>query len=192
MKKTNNTTRSVKGRQLLDTARELFLAQGFLSVKVSDIARQSGLSKRTVYRLHESRDQLTAAVITYDFEAWEEWFFDAVDQRRKAGESPLESFHAVLALWARSGDFRGCLFARVLLSGDMMPESARKAAASCAGGLHEYFLEQAAGLRTVARASFARAQLAYTLLLLGGAARELGEEFRDGLAGDMRTLFRNG
>jgi len=192
MKKTNDTTSSMKARQLLNTARELFLAQGFLAVRVSDIALQSGLSKRTVYRLHESREQLTAAVIIHDFEAWEEWFFDAVDQGRKAGVSPLESFHAVLALWTRSSDFRGCLFARVLLAGDMMPEAARRAAVSCAERLHEYFLEQAANARIPGREPFARAQLAYALLLLGGVARELGEQFRDGLTGDMQALFKKG
>ena len=158
MKKTNETTASAKGRQLLQTARELFLTRGFLAVKISDIARQSGLSKRTIYRLHESREQLIAAVITDDYEAWEEWFFDAVDQRRKAGESLLAAFHAVLALWTRSPDFRGCLFARVLLAGDMMPEVTRRAAASCAQRLLDFFQEQAANSRMPDRASFARTQ----------------------------------
>lgn len=192
MKKTNETTASTKGRQLLQTARELFLKWGFLAVKISDIARQSGLSKRTIYRLHESREQLIAAVIVHDFEAWEEWFFDAVDQRRKAGESLLAAFHALLALWTRSPDFQGCLFARVLLAGNMMPEVTRRAAAVCAQRLLDFFQEQAAYSRVSDRASFARTQLAYTLLLLGGAAGELGEEFRDGLVEDMQALDRAG
>lgn len=192
MKRTVDSTITGKRLQLLDAARGLFLKYGFLEVRAEDIARESGVSKRTLYQLHESLDDLTAAAVTHDFEAWREWFFDAVRERGRTGEGPLESFHTVLGMWMDAPGFSGCLFARALLCGKMLPVPVREAARPCAAVLHDYFLEQAGKARIARHESFARAHLVCALVLLGGVAGEFDAGFREELHRDVQFLFGRG
>lgn len=52
-----------RGEQILDAFEQLVLSQGFARLNVSDIARQLSCSKRTLYELAASRDELILRVI---------------------------------------------------------------------------------------------------------------------------------
>jgi AcrR family transcriptional regulator len=57
---------SAKGRQILDGARQVFLAQGFDGASMNEIARIAGVSKGTLYVYFESKQALFAAIVTED------------------------------------------------------------------------------------------------------------------------------
>jgi AcrR family transcriptional regulator len=57
-------------RQLvIDAAESVFLELGYSAAGVTDIARKAGMSKKTIYRLFESKESLFAAVVAARREA---------------------------------------------------------------------------------------------------------------------------
>lgn len=59
----------VKGRQIIDGARRVFLADGFDGASMNDIARVAGVSKGTLYVYFASKEELFAALIREDKQA---------------------------------------------------------------------------------------------------------------------------
>ena len=53
-----------QGADLLDTARTVFLEHGFAGTTMHDVASRAGISKASLYREHDSKDELFAAVVT--------------------------------------------------------------------------------------------------------------------------------
>jgi TetR/AcrR family fatty acid metabolism transcriptional regulator len=56
---------------VLDAARSLFAERGFAACRVTDIARQAGMSSGNVYWLFESKDAVLRAILTDGFAALE-------------------------------------------------------------------------------------------------------------------------
>ena len=54
---------SAKRRQIVEGAREIFLAKGFDAASMSDIARTAGVSKGTLYVYFENKEQLFEAIV---------------------------------------------------------------------------------------------------------------------------------
>jgi AcrR family transcriptional regulator len=54
---------STKRRQIVQGAREIFLAKGFDAASMSDIARTAGVSKGTLYVYFENKEQLFEAIV---------------------------------------------------------------------------------------------------------------------------------
>jgi AcrR family transcriptional regulator len=59
----NATDDSAKRRQIVQGAREIFLARGFDAASMSDIARAAGVSKGTLYVYFENKEQLFEAIV---------------------------------------------------------------------------------------------------------------------------------
>ena len=190
MKKRPDLKKNPKHQRLLDAARSLFLKNGLLATGIDEIARTSGLSKRTVYKFYDNREALSAAVILHDYDCWHEWFFDAVAERTRTADSALAAFYEVFRLWTGAPEYHGCLFARVLLAGDMMSEQAFLAAKSCLDRLQPFFLEQARKEGPKNKDAFVRSQVIYVLMLLGGAYRSLEGAPREHLIQDVQSLFK--
>jgi AcrR family transcriptional regulator len=53
---------NAKRRQIMDGAREVFLAQGFDAASMGEIARKAGVSKGTLYVYFDSKEQLFEAI----------------------------------------------------------------------------------------------------------------------------------
>jgi len=49
--------------QLMAAAEDLFLDRGFVATTMSDIARAAGMSKKTLYKLFESKTELFRAML---------------------------------------------------------------------------------------------------------------------------------
>jgi AcrR family transcriptional regulator len=52
-----------KRRQIVEGARQIFLARGFDAASMSDIARAAGVSKGTLYVYFENKEQLFQAIV---------------------------------------------------------------------------------------------------------------------------------
>jgi AcrR family transcriptional regulator len=60
-------------QQILDEALNLFIKQGYEKTSLSDISKQIGITKLTIYYYYENKDELVLAVLTS--------FLDQVEQR---------------------------------------------------------------------------------------------------------------
>jgi AcrR family transcriptional regulator len=58
---------SVKRRQIVEGARQVFLSAGFDGASMNDIARVAGVSKGTLYAYFNSKDELFEAIIRGEF-----------------------------------------------------------------------------------------------------------------------------
>lgn len=80
-----------KRRQILDGAREVFLARGFDAASMGDIAAAAGVSKGTLYVYFENKQKLFAALVAEQCRQTAERAFvlDAVDQDARAALTKL-------------------------------------------------------------------------------------------------------
>jgi AcrR family transcriptional regulator len=62
----NDTVDTAKRQQILDGARQCFLARGFDGASMNDIVKAAGVSKGTVYAYFPSKDKLFEALISQD------------------------------------------------------------------------------------------------------------------------------
>lgn len=67
-KPTPGSTRVDKKAQILDVASEWFLTHGYAGTSISAMARQSGISKESIYRYFSSKEALLEAVIEKELE----------------------------------------------------------------------------------------------------------------------------
>ncbi|NGO72116.1 TetR/AcrR family transcriptional regulator [Streptomyces boncukensis] len=98
-------------RKILDTAAGLFYERGITAVGVDLIAREAGVTKKTLYDRFGSKDALVAAYLRERDERWRDWLTGQVGLRGDAdpGERVLATFDA-LAAWVRRENPRGCGF----------------------------------------------------------------------------------
>lgn len=104
---------SVRER-ILNTARDLFYAQGVQAVGVDTVVAQSGAAKTSLYRWFPSKDALIVAVLEKEAEErWSGWDHTAA---KHAAESPRERLRAHLrgiVRYVTGPNYRGCPFMNV-------------------------------------------------------------------------------
>jgi AcrR family transcriptional regulator len=67
---------SAKRRQIVQGARSIFLARGFDAASMSDIAREAGVSKGTLYVYFDNKEQLFEAIVHQECLVHAEGVFD--------------------------------------------------------------------------------------------------------------------
>ncbi len=98
-------------RKILDAAAELFYARGITAVGVDLIAREAGVTKKTLYDRFGSKEALVEAYLRERDERWRRWLTEQVESgdAGTAHERVLRTFDA-LGLWMRRENPRGCGF----------------------------------------------------------------------------------
>ncbi|MCT2593075.1 TetR/AcrR family transcriptional regulator [Streptomyces sp. N2-109] len=92
--------------RLLETAKELFFAEGIRAVGVEALLSSSGVGRASFYRHFDSKDELVGEVLKERDRSWRDWLAGAVADR---GGTPLDVFDALAEDGTRGG-FRGCAF----------------------------------------------------------------------------------
>jgi AcrR family transcriptional regulator len=77
VERTRADEESAKRQQIVDGAREVFLAQGFDAASMNDIARAAGVSKGTLYVYFKDKEQLFEAIVAAECRDHAEMVFDA-------------------------------------------------------------------------------------------------------------------
>lgn len=90
--------------RLVQTAGELFYAEGIRAVGVERLLAVSGVGRASFYRHFPGKDDLVVAVLRAHGDAWCAWLREAV---RARGGGPLAIFDALAERFA-ADDFRGC------------------------------------------------------------------------------------
>ncbi|MGV9775027.1 TetR/AcrR family transcriptional regulator [Streptosporangium sp. NPDC003464] len=97
--------------RLLDTAEELFYAEGVRAVGVEQILTVSKVGRASFYRHFPSKDDLIVAMLERRDLRWRQWLAERVAAH---GGGPLAVFDALAERFARA-DFRGCAFINTMV-----------------------------------------------------------------------------
>ncbi len=105
----NERMRAESRAQILAAAGQLFAGQGFFNTKISDIARQAGMSQGNLYWYFPSKDEVLKAILQEGFEGYDQILagvesmegsgrekLDALVLQSVAGFSTLEPFFTIL------------------------------------------------------------------------------------------------
>jgi len=85
-------TRLEKREIIFDTAQKLFLQNGLFNTTMDQIAEASGLSRRTLYRYFDKREDLAYEVTTQFILQWNQFFESCYSQLHGTGIERLEQF----------------------------------------------------------------------------------------------------
>lgn len=182
---------SLNRQALLKAGRAYGLAHGLSSLSVEKVVANAGISKRTLYNYYGTRDAFLAALITFDGEAWREWFFDAVREQADAPATRLLVFFETISLWMASSDFQGCLFAQVVCVREAFPESVVYAALEQIDYVRKFVQDNARKTGVKNPEQFAAFLMPTMLLFLSGAGNCVADNPGQLIAALARTLLQN-
>jgi AcrR family transcriptional regulator len=105
---------------LLDAARKLFAEQGYFNCKVSDIAREAGMSQGNVYWYFSGKEELLKAVLADGFETLGAVLAGAAAHQGTAAEKFDFLIDGVLSFARQRGDFNAIMLSLLGHGGDAM------------------------------------------------------------------------
>jgi AcrR family transcriptional regulator len=106
--------------RLIETAYDLFAAQGIGRVGIDTILAQSGCAKASLYNNFKSKVDLAVAFLDRRETLWTRNWLEAEVKRRAADpEARLLAVFDVFDGWFRKKDFEGCSFINVLLESEV-------------------------------------------------------------------------
>ncbi len=94
---------TTRQRQLVGELLELFLAEGFADLTLDDIAARLGCSKRTLYALADSKEQLAVRTVRYFFRQATEQVETAIARTRSPAARVTRYLEAVAAALRPAG-----------------------------------------------------------------------------------------
>ncbi|WP_191245599.1 TetR/AcrR family transcriptional regulator [Amycolatopsis deserti] len=92
--------------RLVQTAEDLFYAEGIRAVGVERLLEESGVGRASFYRHFASKDDLVETVLSERDRQWRQLLAEGVAAR---GDHPLAVFDFLAERFARA-DYRGCAF----------------------------------------------------------------------------------
>lgn len=116
--------RGRKFDQVVDGARDIFLAQGFEGASVDDIARAAGVSKATLYSYFPDKQLLFIEVATTECRRQAQTALDEMDTTRPPSEVLLFAAHRMMAFFL--SDFGQAVFRTVVAETVRFPEIGRE------------------------------------------------------------------
>ena len=97
-------------RKILDAAAELFYGRGITAVGVDLIAREAGVTKKTLYDRFGSKEALVAAYLRERDERWREWLTGQLAAGGTSAYARVLGTFDALGLWMSRENHRGCGF----------------------------------------------------------------------------------
>ncbi|MFD6138905.1 TetR/AcrR family transcriptional regulator [Promicromonospora sp. NPDC060271] len=128
--------------RLLETAAALSYQQG-VGVGIETLCRTAGVSKRSMYQLFDSKDELLAASLERGAAAYTASLLPAADDARGHRERILHVFEQLEAQ-AGAPEFRGCPYLAVEMELKDPDHPASRVAREVKEGLAEFFRAEAA------------------------------------------------
>jgi AcrR family transcriptional regulator len=115
---------NAKRRQIVDGAREVFLARGFDAASMMDIAKAAGVSKGTLYVYFKDKDELFAAIVQGECAMQAEGVFDFDHGDHDVERVLLRHGKAFVSTFADHG--RMSSLRAVIAVAERMPDIGRK------------------------------------------------------------------
>ena len=101
---------SEKRQQLIETATRLFAEHGFHATGIDRIAREAGVSKKTMYSHFRSKEELILAVLKHHDGMFRNFFMKSVDKLSDSPRERLLGIFDVAHAWFSGETFYGCMF----------------------------------------------------------------------------------
>ena len=101
-----------KREELLQKALEAFNRHGFQAAGMDLLVRETGISKTSMYKHFDTKDDLILAVLELRDAQFRDWL---VRRMQALGETPIArilALYDVLEEWFAKPDFKGCMFIR--------------------------------------------------------------------------------
>jgi len=105
-----NTPSRSKREQLIHTALELFSRHGFHATGIDLIAKQSGVTKRTLYAHFGSKDELVVATLRHLDEQLRSYFLKHINNTSGNPKQRLLAVFDAAGYWFSEDNFFGCTF----------------------------------------------------------------------------------
>src|ERR1700749_210353 len=115
---------SAKRRQIVEGARNVFLAQGFDAASMNDIARAAGLSKGTLYVYFNNKEELFESIVEQECDAQAEGIFNLDPSDHDVGAVLTRLGIAYVKFLCRPE--KASAVRTVIAIADRMPEIGRK------------------------------------------------------------------
>lgn len=114
---------AVRGRQspeerLIDAGKRIFCRRGIHATGIAEILKAAGVSRKTLYELFGSKDQLIQAVLERDGAEWRAWFSERVAAQQGSPRDRLLAVFDILGEWFSSAEFFGCPFINAVAEHD--------------------------------------------------------------------------
>ena len=101
---------SIKRQQLIDTAIKLFNEHGFHGVGIDWIARDAGVTKKTMYHHFHSKDELILAALHHHDGLFRNEFMNGVKNNFETPYDRLLGIFDAAHVWFSDHKFYGCMF----------------------------------------------------------------------------------
>lgn len=169
--------------RIRDTAAELFYREGIRAIGVEEIVNRAGVTKPSLYRAFESKDELAAAYLRDYDQHWREFFEAHAAAHPGDARAHLLAYLAGLAERATMPGYRGCGLTNAVIEYPEPKHPARLVATHSKQHLR-------ARLTEMSKQMGARnpAELADSLLLLIEGCYASGQTF--GAGGPARAVVR--
>ncbi|MGH3416737.1 MAG: TetR/AcrR family transcriptional regulator [Actinocrinis sp.] len=126
--------------RLLDAAVELFYRDG-VHIGVEALCRAAGVSKRSMYQLFDSKDELVAESLRRGAAAFDAFMLPAADDDRPPRERILHVFRQ-MEVSSRNPDFQGCPYVATAVELKAPQHPASRAAREYKDSLTAFFRDE--------------------------------------------------
>ncbi|MGZ0701196.1 TetR/AcrR family transcriptional regulator [Pseudomonas piscis] len=105
----NEITQSETRDIILDVTEKLIYKSGIAATGMDLLVKTAGVSRKSIYRYFDNKEQLVVAALERRDERWMHWYRSEVGKARDPAQRLLALF-SVLKDWFGSEGFRGCAF----------------------------------------------------------------------------------
>ncbi|KZL15350.1 HTH-type transcriptional regulator YjdC [Pseudovibrio axinellae] len=99
-----------KRDEILENAYEIFYRNGFRGTGMDMLVAETGISKTSMYKHFNSKDELILAVLELRQKRFFESFIDHMDELASEPKDKLLAVFDVLAEWFNEKSFKSCMF----------------------------------------------------------------------------------
>lgn len=104
--------------RLIEAGKKIFCRRGIHATGISEILKDAGVSRKTLYERFGSKEQLIHAVLERDGEEWRAWFSEQLDARKGSPRDKLLGAFDILGEWFAMPEFFGCPFINAVAEHD--------------------------------------------------------------------------
>lgn len=99
-----------KKDELVEKALEIFYKNGFNSTGMDKLAKETGVSKPSIYNHFGTKNELILAVLKLRDERFRNWLMVRMDELGTTAESKIIAMFDALDEWFNDPGFKGCMF----------------------------------------------------------------------------------
>lgn len=104
--------RQTKREELVEKATAIFYRNGFQATGMDRLAAESGISKTSIYKHFETKDELIVATLKSRDAFLRGWLFGRMAELASTPREQLIAMFDALHEWFNAPDFHGCMFAK--------------------------------------------------------------------------------